>query len=337
MKYFFLALIFTMSLSTTNAQNSNIIHLKNKTIEVIGLEHWTVKMIQDSLNKYSPGDSLQSHACAAILRFNLHFADAAVMVSFLDTTNYSKQYVLVSVVEPEDSARVHYRKNAIDFDSLSIKPEWKPGVNMIIRHPMGFQAGITLSLMNDSTKKSFNYSFMDTTGVASFEAFLKSHSSSLDGEEARTALRTDPNTYDQMIAAAILTQFSENDSTWWSLLESQLDSRGPVSAVAQQVLRALAANNAHPINWAPEAGTIHSILDGTDLFSLPVVCNALTGTGANPQWAKAFLKGGGRMLLAYAGAHLEFVNKPALKLLRELSGKDYGSNIKLWRQWIESL
>ena len=337
MKYFFLALILTMSLSITNAQTSNIIHLNNKTIEVIGLEHWTVKMIQDSLNKYSPGDSLQSHACAAILRFKLHFADAAVMVSFPDTTDYSKQYVLVSVVEPEDSVMVHYRKNSIDFDSLSIKPEWKLGINMIIRHPMGFQAGLSLSLMNDSAKKSFNYSFMDTTGVASFEAFLKSHSSSLDGEEARSALRTDLNTYDQMIAAAILTQFSEDDSTWWSLLESQLDSRGPVPSVAQQVLWGLAAYKAHPINWVPEASTIHSILDGTDLFSLPAVCNALTRTGANPKWAKAFLRDGGRMLLAYAGAQQEYASKPALKLLRELSGKDYGNKIEFWRKWIGSL
>ena len=35
-------------------------------------------MIEDSLAAYSPTDSLTGHACAAILRGKLHFADASV-------------------------------------------------------------------------------------------------------------------------------------------------------------------------------------------------------------------------------------------------------------------
>jgi hypothetical protein len=92
MKYLLFSLIFILEMPIANAQNDNMIHLRNKTIEVVGLEHWTVKMIQDSLDKYSPGDSLQSHACAAILRYKLHFADAAVTVFFPDTTDFNKQY-----------------------------------------------------------------------------------------------------------------------------------------------------------------------------------------------------------------------------------------------------
>ena len=320
-----------------NAQNDNIIHLRNKTIEVIDLEHWTVKMIQDSLDKYSPGDSLQSHACAAILRYKLHFADASVITFFPDTTDFKKQYILVSVVEPEDSSRVHYKKASLSLDTSSIKPEWKSGINVILKHPMGFQADIFLHLMSDSAKKNSAYNFYDTTGIASFKAFLKKHNSNLDAEEARFILQSDSNVYNRMAAAAISMQFSKNDSTWWSLMDDLLESDGPAKMTSQQVLEAMAANKAHLINWMPEAKTIHAILDGTSLFALPTVCNLLVKTGVKLEWAKAFLKGGGRALLEYAGAHQEFARKPALSLLRALRGKDLGNNVDVWRKWIESL
>src|SRR3954471_24095654 len=48
-------------------------------LELIGLKRWTIPMIQDSLHRYAPNDSLLSHACAAVLREKLKFADAAVV------------------------------------------------------------------------------------------------------------------------------------------------------------------------------------------------------------------------------------------------------------------
>src|SRR4051812_28278239 len=53
-------------------------------LELIGLKRWTVPMIQDSLRRYAPTDSLMSHACAAILRQKLRFADASVV--YYETT-----------------------------------------------------------------------------------------------------------------------------------------------------------------------------------------------------------------------------------------------------------
>ncbi len=337
MKYLLLILSFILEMSIVHAQNENIIHLQNKTIEVTGLEHWTVKMIQDSLDKYSPGDSLQSHACAAILRYKLHFADASVITFFPDRTDFKKQYVLVSVVEPEDSSRVHYKRTSLKFDTLSIKREWKSGINMILKHPMAFQAEIALYLMSDSAKKNFSHNLYDTTGISSLGAFLKKHNSNSDAEEARFILKSDSNFFNRMAAAAMLIQFSKNDTTWWSLMDDLLESDGPAKTTSQEVLAEMTANKAHLINWMPEAKTIHAILDGTSLFSMTTVCNLLVKTGAKPEWAKAFLKGGGRALIEYAGAHQEFARKPALSLLCALRGKDLGNDAEVWRKWIESL
>ena len=58
-------LLAAVPLLPAYGQTPAVIHLPHKTIEVVGLERWTVQMIQDSMDRYSPGDSLQSHACAA--------------------------------------------------------------------------------------------------------------------------------------------------------------------------------------------------------------------------------------------------------------------------------
>src|SRR5688572_14822988 len=90
-----------------------------RTIYVVGLRTWTVRMIQDSLTKYSPKDSLQSHACAAILRYKLGFADASAVRMMSER---APDIVFVHVREPQDSARVHYR--ALPLDTLNPVKHW---------------------------------------------------------------------------------------------------------------------------------------------------------------------------------------------------------------------
>ncbi len=67
---------------TSSLAAQSIIETPTSTIEIMGLKRWTLRMIQDSLAVYAPGDSLTGHACAA----------------------------------PQDSARIHYRTNLFAFD-----------------------------------------------------------------------------------------------------------------------------------------------------------------------------------------------------------------------------
>src|SRR5262245_10051645 len=98
-----------------------VIQTPKATIEIIGLSRWTLKMVEDSLAKYGE-DSLTAHACAAILRQQLHFADASVAV-FANFPEYKfKDYVAITVVEPQDSARIRYKPEL--RDTLPVRAEW---------------------------------------------------------------------------------------------------------------------------------------------------------------------------------------------------------------------
>jgi hypothetical protein len=318
------------------AQGPSLIHLPGKTIEVVGLDRWTVQMIQDSMDRYSPGDSLQSHACAVILRYKLHFADAAAQ-TYLPSPTHTGTYVLVSVVEPGDSARVRYRSVNVKFDTADVSSEWKPGAEVFLHHPDGFQVGISTYLTLDSSRRVPDYARRDSTGVIAMWEFLDRHHSLQDASSARRTLQNDPRMLDRIVAAAVLLNAASNDTTWWSLMEVLRESDGIAKETALQVLMALALNRPHRVDWTPEAGTIHAILDGTSLFTLQGVMDILVRTGVDKRWATPFLKGGGRAVLAHAGAHLAQAREPALRLLRALSGADLGTDVIAWRDWVRSL
>lgn len=319
-----------------SAQASTVIHLPHKTIEVVGLEHWTVQMIQDSMDRYSPGDSLQSHACAAILRYKLHFADASATTTRKTPTD-STEYVFVGVVEPEDSARVAYRPMALNTDTAIVRPAWRAVVGLIRHHPAGFQAGLQFYPMRGNARVAAGILRMDSAGVAGIWRFLEAHASRAEMALARTTLKADSSIYDRMIAAAMLVNAPDNDSTWWSLMETLREPDGAAKATAGQVLGVLSRRDARRIDWAPEEKTIHAILDGTDLFELPSVMRVLVKTGVSPGMAAPLLKDGGHAVLAYAGAQLPAVRQPALALLEALRGKDLGANVGVWRAWVNSL
>ena len=71
-------LLMTAGTHRLRSQSPAVLTLPDgRVIEVLGLRRWSLAMLQDSLSRYSPGDSLQTHSCAAVLRYTLRFADAA--------------------------------------------------------------------------------------------------------------------------------------------------------------------------------------------------------------------------------------------------------------------
>jgi hypothetical protein len=92
------------------AGSQTILENDQLRLELIGLKRWTIPMIQDSLRRHAPNDSLMSHACAAVLRQTLKFADASVVYYTTSTAGVqSKPYLAVTVVEPQDSGLIRYR------------------------------------------------------------------------------------------------------------------------------------------------------------------------------------------------------------------------------------
>ncbi|HEY8176041.1 MAG TPA: hypothetical protein VIF32_10130, partial [Gemmatimonadaceae bacterium] len=106
MKALLIPLALSISYPRIAAHGQAILNLPGKkSVEVIGLERWTIAMIQDSMAKYAPGESLASHACAAVLRYKLGFADASATNYLFVTPADTTEQMLVAVVEPQDSAR----------------------------------------------------------------------------------------------------------------------------------------------------------------------------------------------------------------------------------------
>ncbi|HTK55591.1 MAG TPA: hypothetical protein VL295_02120 [Gemmatimonadales bacterium] len=321
------------------AQRSEILRLPGRTVEVTGLERWTIQMLQDSLAKYSPGDSLQSHACAAVLRYKLHFADAS-STTFMgmngpgDTTRYT----LVHVIEPQDSARVHHLTRPID--TLSRIPEWADVVQMVQRNPDA--ARYAWMLYGAEQQQGAGWRFPgflaeDSSAVRAMQRWLLAHRTPRDRAKAHTVLAESPSMFDQIVAISILQTFPREDSTWVALVRMLRLEDGWAPGFAASALQTMASAGDRPSSWAPVAADIHAILDGTSLFNLDELSRTLVKAGVDSTMARPFLAGGGHALLARAVTCRPAANSSARALLRALYGRDPGTDPAEWRQWIAAL
>jgi hypothetical protein len=311
-----------------------IIHLPHKTIEVVGLARWTVRMIQDSMDRYSPGDSLQSHACAAVLRYKLHFADAAT-TTFSSGPSDTMEYDFVAVVEPQDSARVRYR--AMPLDTLPPLPEWREFVMFIGRSLDALNVAMYVHAAGSARHDTMpTFARRDSARVARVLAFLQSHAGKGDATLARRVLSTNRNVLNRSVAAAVLANF-DDDTTISTLVSTLRERDGWAKGFAMQALIDIAARRSRRIDWGIAASDVHAILDGTNLFALDQFMSLLTRAGVDSTLARPLLRDGGRAVLAYAGAEQPVMRASALGFLRTISGRDYGTDLNRWRAWIQSL
>ena len=75
-------------------------------VEFVGLERWSASELLEAIRQITPDQPL--HACAAVMRDQLGFADASVH-GYVDSPDYlgSERYTVIIGVE--DRARVRYR------------------------------------------------------------------------------------------------------------------------------------------------------------------------------------------------------------------------------------
>ena len=309
------------------ASAQNVLRLPdNRTVEVIGLEDWTVPMLQDSLRRYADGVTLDSHACAAVLRQRLGFA----MASATTHRHWGEagEYVLVSVVEPADSARV--RRRRVGDDTVAVRPRWAEGAEIIWRRPWVFQAA-----MQQARGVVPPHAMEDSAHVRRLWAFWDAHAGG-DSNDLLAVLRSDPNMQNRAIAASLLAQGPASEEVARGLVSALLDDRDFVATAAGLALRPLAA---HPrsVDWGPAAADVHALLDGSNLFELDGLMVVLLASGADGRWAAPFLAGGGHALLARMDSENPRMREIAHRLLVTLRGEDLGQDAAAWRVWVASL
>ena len=291
-------------------------------------------MIQDSLRAHAPKDSLLSHACAAVLRNKLKFADASVVLYPAAYTGAAKDYMAVTVVEPQDSARVRYRPEP--RDSAPDVPAWAPVRRVLGAAPMAAQFILQRpDLLRGARAPAPADS--DAAGALGLGDFLRGHGDVADRDQALRTLATDGNYRNRAAAVYVLANFAGEDRVWWALADALRDQDGRVSGAAGQLLSGLAKTAPRPVNWAPAADTLRAVLDGTNLFAHNGLMEVLAATRIAPALAPALLRGGGDIVLAKLGAAGENERRAARAFLVAIAGRDLGTEPRAWRGWVASL
>lgn len=324
----------------------------NRVIEVIGLRFWTVDMLQDSLRKRAPGQTLDSANVASTLRDKLHFADATVDTSVQVFDENETTQITVAVREPRDSTRVHYAAQTLD--TVPRVAEWKAisakltGVEnarrltvVARRHLQGKPRQVVDSTGAQPTTNRFGYTFEtpeDSVAAASVLDALAKRTSDRDFTTALQTLGQSTSLPDRIVAVLILSNFPARDSAWRALVQASVGQRqGRDASIAAHALVGLSERFARTVDWSTIANTIHDVLDGTALMALPAIATAVARTGAAPRDAKAYLSGGGEMLTAYLESANPDLSDPAHRLLVALRGSDLGTDPEPWRAWIRTL
>jgi hypothetical protein len=312
-----------------------ILELPNARLQVIGLKRWTLSMLQDSLARRAPGQSLASHACAAVLRKTLGFPDAAVQYYGPGFQREdTKGFWAVTVIEPQDSARVRYRPEP--EDSLPDPPGWAAALEVIEQQNRAFQAAIQrpafllASVLPDTLDP-------DLLPARPLLEFLLTHGTSADRRQALRILTKDANGMHRALSAVLLARFAEDDSTWGTLVDALRDPNGIVSATASQVLGTLGHALPRTVNWTPFVPSLRALLDGTNLFAYNTVLTLLAQTKVSPALARPLLRGGGELLVAKLRSQDPFASHAAHRLLVQLAGEDLGVDAIKWQRWLAAL
>jgi hypothetical protein len=305
-----------LCLAAQVAGSQSILENDQMRLELIGLKRWTVPMIQDSLRRYAPNDSLLSHACAGILREKLRFADASVMYYTTNSGEQTKPYVAVTVVEPQDSALIRYRGPF--RDSLRARRAWEPVRAVFEHHNEAFQGSIQRPkfLLSDAPLRDVD----STVRLAMpLRRFLRAHRASRDRQLALAALAADGNEQNRVAAVLILANFASEDSAWWALAEALRDPSVAVHNTAAQLLSTLRRDAPRHVNWAPATETVRAILDGTNLFAHNELMEVLAATEVDRALARPLLKDGGYIVLAKLQSQGTLERQAARRFLMRLA------------------
>lgn len=313
-------------------------------VEVLGLRRWTLKMLQDSVRHYVPGQELYDHACMVTLRDSLHFADASVDNYFTAPPGGNTTVFLsIKVIEPQDSARVQWdtRKRS---EYSSLLPDYAPLV-LAITDSNGMPSQGRLmqwlqfyqrdSVMRSAILERLSSSTFEREDAGRLWHFLSTHRAESDRRRAMRVLETNGFFVNRMVASAVLSNFATNDSTWWTLVRELRDPHEAVRNVARDVLKHLPPR---PVDWTPVSADLRLLLGGTNLPAMGIVIDLLDRTAVKPEMSSQLLRNNADWLLATLASEHPEDHPAAHRLLVRLNhGVDLGTTRANWTRWASSL
>jgi hypothetical protein len=332
------ALLTVSAATSLSAQPPVVITSGKRTIEVLGLQKWTIRMLEDSISRYAPGQTLGDAACMATLRYKLGFQDALVRRhTGIDRFDPEKQFVSVRVVEPTN--RQIWRKTSAEkFESLL--PEYAPlilpvtdttGGVWTVRLIFGYQ-------FSDSTTRAEMLASTDSLArrdYARVEQFLATQQSVAHRERAIRVLDSSAAPANRMAAALILLKHSNDEDARFALVRALRDPHESVRGIAGVSLSYFPARR---IDWAPLISDLRALLNGANLGETERVMRMLIETGADARLAKPLLNNNGQWVIRLLQSKAPMSASTARQFLTVLNGGvDLGASVEAWRGWVGRL
>ncbi len=324
--------LLLLAASPTRGQ---VVETERGKVEFIGLEQWTVTSLVDTLRALEPDRSL--HACAAVLIDKLGFPDASVIIY----PGEGKMYTIVTVIEPDNSARVRYL--LAPSDTMAPVAGWQEAISIFEDNPSAIHMGLRfygyfLAGKSDSAHAmAADFAdYADLEKVNALWGFLQERGREKDKELALWTLTNDGNVTNRVIAVALLANHAESDLVWWRLVDALRDSDAQVCTVARDVLYTLSMYVPREVDWKSAAGSLRWLLSGTNLFAFTETLDLLRRTHVPPGLAGELLSDNAELLLAYLKAEHEKTRQTAQEFLVQLSVLEY-TTYEQWEHWIEQL
>ena len=303
--------------------SSQVVETPKGQLEFVGLERWDIATIAQRLGY----EALEKSVCNVRrgLTGKLGFADA-YCASYVEN---GRPYKVITVLEPQGIARIRYLLEP--QRRLETPPAWldlmriveaQTFLNTILDYGSTFHCGIAAETLMPAEDRAWF-------------SLLQDRSTDQDFKLALERLAQDGDFRNRVIAVMVLMNFGYRDSAWRALVSGLRDANEIVRATCAQSLLSLVRYAPRRIDWNPAVSDLNALLSGTSLFAYSWVIEVLVRTKVPPELARSLLKGNAReLLLAYLGAAHKRERELAHNLLTRLSGKDFGFDSDLWREWI---
>lgn len=280
-----------------------------ENLEILGLRNWTVSMLADSIERYRPGTSLTDAACAAVLRDNLGFPDAAVL-------RFRDGRVVLTVIEPGDTGRVALR--VVSTTSPPIAGPWDSIAALARLSPFGVEFATNmfpLWVRGEGVPVARD----DSVTAFAVWTLLGSAKSQRDFRSALDAVKRHPQSASRAAAAHYLIRYPEHDDTWLGLVNALRDTAWTVRGAANSVLGTLRRSHARAVDWTGATEDLRFLLAGTTLTFHTEVVRLLLATEIATDLASALVTPAAETLLReQANAHHEYLRLPAASFLERL-------------------
>ncbi len=323
--------------ATVSQSVADVLEGPNGPVEFIGLKNWTAPKLFEAIK--DTAEDMGFHACAAVMKSDLDFSDAAVFVYFDSFEDGSWQGYTV-VVGVEDGSGVQYRTPG--DETIDLPEAWQK--------------------LKSVAEADFN-----TVSTLVYARYLADEAGSIDkAKELAVQLGANPETSDEVwklvgnieeetdtslalevlakdaswssrfVAIVVLGLTPENDASWHGLADSLIDSAPQVTNMAGKVIQGLIrSDKAEPVQWSGGRETLLSLFAGTNPFAFNEILGTLVATEIDPKFGRELVQAMPDLLLAHAGAEYEKYGKPALDFLAAISGEDFGRDVEAWADWIE--